>query len=54
MVDRVVRIVIDTLLNKEMPSIQEVVPGQLVVRESARIPAIGMKLIDGVRIWSSV
>ncbi len=52
MVDRVVRIVTDTLLDKEIPAIQERVPGQLIVRESARIPDSGITLIDGVKMWS--
>ena len=52
MVDCVVRIIKDTLLNRKMPSAQEVVPGQLVVRDSARIPKKGIALLNGLKIWS--
>ena len=52
MVDCVVRIIKDTLLNRKMPSAQEVVPGQLLVRDSARIPKKGIALVNGLKIWS--
>lgn len=52
MVDRVVHIIRQALSTKDMLPIQQVVPGQLVVRTSARIPAQGVALVDGVAVWS--
>lgn len=51
MVDRVVSVVRELLLHPERPAVQEVVPGHLVVRGSARIPATGVTEQDGRRIW---
>lgn len=51
MVNRVVQIIQQALLDREMPAIQEVMAGQLIVRESARLPAHGLSTIDGQTVW---
>jgi DNA-binding LacI/PurR family transcriptional regulator len=52
MVERVVAIIRDSLARRELPPVQDVVPGQLIVRDSARLPATGIALVDGHRIWT--
>jgi DNA-binding LacI/PurR family transcriptional regulator len=52
MVDRIVHIVSETLINREMPPAQKVVQGHLIVRDSARIPEYGISILNGTRIWS--
>lgn len=51
LVGRVVEIVKDALADKKNTPVHEVMEGRLVVRESARIPAEGISVIDGVKVW---
>ncbi len=51
MVDRTVQIITESFQSRKMPTAQEVIKGQLVIRESARIPKKGTCIVNGVRIW---
>ncbi|WP_447651435.1 LacI family DNA-binding transcriptional regulator [Pseudomonas abietaniphila] len=51
MIGRAVNIVCAQLANPETPAIQEVLPGRMIVRGTARVPATGIIDVDGERIW---
>lgn len=56
-IDELVRHTVDIisaqLLDQATPSIQEVLPGGLIVRESARRPTTGLIEVDGMTIWNA-
>jgi len=51
MIGRAVDIIRAQLANPDTPAIQEVLPGQLVVRNTARIPADGIRVVGEDRVW---
>ncbi|WP_273505695.1 LacI family DNA-binding transcriptional regulator [Pseudomonas sp.] len=51
LVRRTVDVITAQLQNLATPSIQEVLPGTLIVRESARLPATGLVEVDGMTAW---
>jgi DNA-binding LacI/PurR family transcriptional regulator len=52
MVDRTIQIITASLQSRKMPTAREIIKGQLVIRESARIPKDGTCIVNGVRIWA--
>ncbi|WP_414447176.1 LacI family DNA-binding transcriptional regulator [Burkholderia sp. 22PA0099] len=51
MVERAARLVLQQLADAQAPTVQEVVAGELIVRDSARLPASGLEARDGRRVW---
>lgn len=51
MVDQVVSILQDMFADASSPARQERTPGRLVVRTSARLPAVGLSEEDGILTW---
>ena len=52
MVDEVVRIIEMMVEDPSSETVQHIVPGELVVRTSARLPSTGLTQRDGLRIWT--
>lgn len=51
LVQRTIDIISAQLQNPATPSIQEILPGNLIVRESARLPHTGLSKSDGLTVW---
>lgn len=51
MVDAAVALVCEMIENPAAPTRQEVVRGELVIRDSTRLPATGWSLVEGRRLW---
>lgn len=51
MVDKAVSIIMEFFNNRQMLAKQEIIPGQLIVRDSARIPKAGISIVGDKRIW---
>jgi DNA-binding LacI/PurR family transcriptional regulator len=51
MVERTVSIISEHLLGQHLPASAHIVDGMLIVRESARLPASGISVVDGRRVW---
>ena len=51
MIGRAVNIICAQLADPNTSAIQEILPGRMIVRDTARIPATGVVEVDGERIW---
>ena len=51
MIGRAVSIICAQLADAATPAIQEVLPGRLIVRETARLPDDGVIEVNGERVW---
>lgn len=51
MVERTVRIIRDQLKHPDSHAVTEIISGHLIVRDSSRVPAHGVVMRDGYRIW---
>ena len=54
MVEATVRLLVSRIEGRVGPAQRVVVPGELLVRGSARLPAEGVVMIEGRRVWRPV
>ena len=54
MVQRTVNIIREQLKDSVTPSIQEILPGQLIIRHSARRPIVGLEIVSDDTLWQPI